>query len=59
LKQQLAPRGRKELEAKLAIVFGEKIKGLSAELQKIFLDDLVPTFENRLRVLNHAQSKRT
>jgi hypothetical protein len=55
----LAPRGRKELEAKMAIVFGEKIKELPAELQKIFLDDIVPTFENRLKVLNHAQSKRT
>jgi hypothetical protein len=44
--------GRKELEAKMAIVFGEKIKGLSAELQKIFLDDIVPTFENRLKALN-------
>jgi hypothetical protein len=53
----LAHRGRKELEAKMAIVFGEKIKGLPAELQKILLDDIVPTFENRLKVLNQYNQK--
>jgi hypothetical protein len=58
LKQQWALRGRKELEAKMAIVSGEKIRRLSAELQKTFLDDIVPTFDNSLKVLNNAQSKR-
>jgi hypothetical protein len=57
LKQQLALRGRKELEAKMAIVFGEEIKGLSAGLQKIFLDDIVPAFENRLKVLTQYNQK--
>ncbi len=57
MKQQLAPMGRKELEAKMAIVFGEEIKWLSAELQKIFLDDIVPAFENRLKVLNQYNQK--
>jgi hypothetical protein len=41
----------------MATVFGEKIKGLSAELQKILLDDMVTAFENRLNVLNRAHSK--
>jgi hypothetical protein len=53
----LALRGRKELEAKMAIVFGEEIKGLSAGLQKIFLDDIVPAFENRLKVLTQYNQK--
>lgn len=37
-------------------VFGEEIEMLSAELQQILLDDLVTAFENRLNVLNRAQS---
>jgi hypothetical protein len=57
LKQQVALKGRQELEAKMASVFGEKIKELSTELQKILLDDLVTAFENRLKVLNRANKK--
>lgn len=52
MNQQLAVKGRKELEAKMATVFGEKIKGLSLELQEILLDDMVTAFENRLIVLS-------
>lgn len=48
---------RKELEAKMAAVFGEKIKELSAEFQRILLDDMVTAFENRLKVLNRAQTR--
>ena len=40
----------------MASVFGEKIQMLSTELQGILLDDLVTAFENRLNVLNKAQS---
>jgi len=58
VKQQPTLKARKELEAKMATVFGEKIKGLSTELQKILLDDMVTAFENRLNVLNRAHSKR-
>ena len=54
LNQQLSVKGRKELEAKMATVFGEKIKGLSVELQKILLDDMATAFENRLIVFKHA-----
>jgi hypothetical protein len=51
----LAAKGRKELEAKMDTVFGEKIKGLSVELQEILLDDMVTAFENRLIVFERAE----
>jgi tRNA C32,U32 (ribose-2'-O)-methylase TrmJ len=57
VKQQIADKGRKELEAKMAAIFGENIKGLSTELQEILLDDMVTAFENRLNVLNIAHAK--
>ena len=49
---------RKEREANLSMVFGEKIKVLSMGLQEILLDDMVTAFENRLIVLNRAEVKR-
>jgi hypothetical protein len=58
VKQQIAVKSRKELEAKMATVFGEKIKELSTELQRILLDDMITAFENRLNVLNRANAKR-
>ena len=58
MSQQLAVKGKKELEAKMAKVFGERIKGLSTELQEILLDDMVTAFENRLIVLKRAEVKR-
>lgn len=57
MKQQIANKGRKELEAKMAKIFSEKISGLSTELQEILLDDMVTAFENRLNVLNIAMVK--
>jgi len=57
MNQQVTSTNRKELEAKMATVFGEKIKALSTELQKILLDDMVTAFENRLNVLNRASAK--
>jgi hypothetical protein len=57
LKQQVALKSRKELEAKMATVFGEKIKKLSTELQEIVIDDMVTAFENRLNVLNRVSAK--
>jgi hypothetical protein len=53
--QQFTVKCRKELEAKMATVFGEKIKGLSSELQKTLLDDMVTAFENRLTVFKRAK----
>jgi hypothetical protein len=55
--KQIADKGRKEIEAKLANVFDEKINGLSTELREILLDDMVTAFENRLNVLNNAAKK--
>jgi len=57
LKQQVVFKSRKELEDKMASVFGEKIQELSTDLQKILLDDMVTAFENRLNVLNRANGK--
>ena len=55
--RQIADKDRKELEAKLANVFDEKINNLSTELREILLDDMVTAFENRLNVLNNAAKK--
>ena len=57
MKQQVVFKSRKELEDKMASVFGEKIQKLSTDLQKILLDDMVTAFENRLKVLNRANGK--
>jgi len=57
LKQEASFKNRKELEARMASVFGEKINKLSTELQKILIDDMVTAFENRLNVLNRATTK--
>ena len=57
LKQEVTLKGRQELKAKMASVFGEKINKLSTELQRILLDDMVTAFENRLNVLNRANQK--
>jgi hypothetical protein len=58
MKQEITIKNRKELETKMATVFGEKIKELSTELQRILLDDMVTAFENRLNVLNRVNVKR-
>ena len=59
MKQNITFKQRKELEAKMAKIFKENIKGLSAELQKILVDDLVTAFQNRINVLIRAQEKRS
>ncbi len=55
--KQIADKDRKELEAKLANVFTEKMGKLSTELQEILIDDLVTAFENRLNVFNRVEEK--
>ena len=55
--KQIAEKERKEIEAKLANVFDQKINSLSTELREILLDDMVTAFENRLNVLNNATRK--
>ena len=54
---QISSKSRKELEAKMVTVFGGKIRVFSTELQRIFIDDMVTAFENRLNVLNRANAK--
>ncbi len=55
--KQIADKGRKELESKLADVFHEEIDCLSTELREILLDDMITAFENRINVLNQAGEK--
>jgi len=59
LRQSVTLKQRKDLEAKMAKALKENIKGLSAELQKILLDDMVTAFQNRINVLMRAQRKRS
>ena len=59
MKQSMTLKQRRDLGAKMFKVFKEDIKGLSAELQGILLDDLVTAFQNRINVLVRAQEKRS
>jgi hypothetical protein len=59
LKHNMTLKQRKDVQAKMAKVFKENLKDLSAELQKIMLDDLVTAFQNRINVLMCAQEKRS
>jgi hypothetical protein len=59
LKRTFTFKQRKELEAKMTNVFKNNIKGLSAELQRILVDDMTTAFQNRINVLNRAQEKRS
>ena len=58
MKQNVTFKQRRDMEAKLAKVFGENIEELSTELQKILLDDMVTAFQNRMNVLIREQTKR-
>ena len=55
----LTLKERKQLQSKMAKVFNGNINGLSTELQRILLDDLVTAFQNRINVLIRAQTKRS
>ena len=57
MKERLNIKERKELQSRMAKVFKTSISGLSTELQKILLDDLVTAFQNRINVLNRAHAK--
>jgi hypothetical protein len=59
LKTTLTLKERKELEAKMVKVFAGNTGGLSTELQRILVDDLVTAFQNRINVLIRAQAKRS
>ncbi len=55
MKQNSFRRKRQKIVAKMAEVFGEKIKSLSIERQEILLDDMVTAFENRLAILGRTE----
>jgi hypothetical protein len=55
MKDQMTAKSRKKLKNKMATVFSENIKMLSADLKDVLLDDLVTAFENRLIVLNRTR----
>jgi len=59
LKTSLTLKQRKDLEAKMGKALKQNLKGLTTELQKIMVDDMVTAFQNRINVLNRAQAKRT
>ena len=59
MKRTLTLKQRKELETKMVKVFRENIRGLSAELQRILVDDLVTAFQNRINVLIRVEEKRS
>jgi hypothetical protein len=59
LKHTMTLKVRKELETKMSKALGQNIKGLSAELQRIMVDDMVTAFQNRINVLTRAQAKRS
>jgi hypothetical protein len=51
MKNQMTAKSRRELKNKMATVFSENIKTLSADLKYVLLDDLVTALENRLKIL--------
>jgi hypothetical protein len=57
LKRKLTSEQRKELEAKMIEALKSSIHELSAEFQRILIDDLVTAFQNRINVLIQAQQK--
>lgn len=59
MKPTLTLKQRKELETKMSKALKTNIKGLSTELQRILIDDLVTAFQNRINVLIKAQDKRS
>jgi len=57
LNAKLSLRQRKEIETKMSKALKENIQNLSAEFQKILIDDLVTAFQNRINVLIRATEK--
>jgi hypothetical protein len=55
MNSKLSLKSKKELQAKLAAVFNDKLQSLSDEYRGILLDDLICAFENRFDVLNRVQ----
>ena len=54
---EIAGTDRKEIEAKFANIFHDKLGELQTELREILLDDMVTAFQNKLNVLNRTSAK--
>ncbi len=48
-----------KIKARMARALKEDIKDLSADFQKILIDDLATAFQNRINVLMRVQAKRS
>jgi len=59
LKQALTLKQRRDLESRMSKALRQNTSGLSTELQRILVDDLVTAFQNRINVLMRAQAKRS
>jgi len=59
LQRDMSPKQRKQLQAKVMTVFGDDMRKLSKELQKILADDMVTAFLNRLTVFVKIQPKKS
>jgi len=59
LRKTLTLKERRDLNSKMSKVLKKNTKGLSTELQRILIDDLVTAFQNRINVLMRAQAKRS
>lgn len=58
MSKKLTLKQRKEIKAKMARALKDDIKNLSADFQRILIDDLVTAFQNRINVLMRVQAKR-
>ncbi|MFP3985887.1 MAG: hypothetical protein ACLFU9_08015 [Candidatus Bathyarchaeia archaeon] len=54
----LSPQERKQIQDKFEDALKSEMQTLSTEMQQILCDDLVTAFQNRLKVLTTAESKR-
>ena len=59
MEKSFAPQNRKKLQKMMMEAFTSEIQTLTPELQSILADDLVTTFQNRLKVLQRIQAKAT
>ncbi|MBS7621350.1 hypothetical protein KEJ32_04490 [Candidatus Bathyarchaeota archaeon] len=59
MSKKLTPKQRMKIKARMARALKEDIKDLSADFQKILIDDLATAFQNRINVLMRVQAKRS
>jgi hypothetical protein len=57
VQSKINTKNRKELEIKIKKVFSDDIKNFSPDMQKMFIDDFVTVYQNRVSVLSRFQAK--